>query len=111
MPIFSLNDDKDPTAYWRRNYPDSEGIEILATLIDILEAGCVRVDAGTPQELYLWPAFARMPIKTLTPEQKVALFKIVTGADYKDMVDFGAYNFFRLGIGPDGAWQFFVTGD
>ncbi len=49
--------------------------------------------------------------RTLTPEQKVELFKIVTGADYKDMVDFGAYNFYRLGIGADGTWHFFVTGD
>ena len=111
MPIFSLNDDKDPIAYWKANYPDSEGIEILATVIDILEAGFVHVDAGTPQEIFLWPYFARMPLKELTPEQKVELFKIVTGADYRDMLEFGAYNFYRLGIGADGTWHFFVTGD
>jgi hypothetical protein len=111
MPIFSLNDDKDPIAYWKANYPDSEGVEILATLTEILEAGFVHVDAGTPQELYLWPYFARMPLKDLTPEQKVELFEIVTGADYRDMLDFGAYNFYRLGIGSDGTWHFFVTGD
>ena len=111
MPIFSLNDDKDPIAYWKANYPDSEGVEILATVIDILDAGFVHVDAGTPQEIFLWPYFARMPLKELTPEQKVELFKIVTGADYRDMLDFGAYNFYRLGIGSDGTWHFFVTGD
>jgi hypothetical protein len=111
MPIFSLNDDKDPIAHWKANYPDSEGVEILATLIDILDAGFVHVDAGTPQEIFLWPYFARMPLKDLTPEQKVELFKIVTGADYRDMLDFGAYNFYRLGIGSDGTWHFFVTGD
>ena len=111
MPIFSLNDDKDPIAYWKANYPDSEGIEILATVSEILEAGFVHVDAGTPQEIFLWPYFARMPLKELTPEQKVELFKIVTGADYRDMLDFGAYNFYRLGIGADGTWHFFVTGD
>ena len=111
MPIFSLNDDKDPIAYWKANYPDSEGIEILATVSEILEEGFVHVDAGTPQEIFLWPYFARMPLKELTPEQKVELFKIVTGADYRDMLDFGAYNFYRLGIGSDGTWHFFVTGD
>jgi hypothetical protein len=111
MPIFSLNDDKDPVAHWKTNYPDSDGIEILATLIDILEAGFIHVDAGTPQEMYLWPYFARMPLKALTPEQKVELFKIVTGVDFRDMLDFGAYNFYRLGIGSDGSWRFFVTGD
>ena len=30
----------------------------------------------------------------LTPAQKVELFRIVTGADYKDMVASGAYYFF-----------------
>jgi hypothetical protein len=111
MPVFSFNDDKDPLAYWKANYPDSEGVEILATLIDILDAGFIHVDAGTPQDMYLWPYFARMPLKALTPVQKVELFKIVTGADFRDMLDFGAYNFYRLGIGGDGAWHFFVTGD
>jgi len=111
MPIFSLNDDKDPTLYWRRNYPDSGGVEVLAILTGILEAPAVHVDQGTPDEMYVWPYFARLPLKSLTPAQKVELFKIVTGGDYKDMVSAGAYNFFRIGIGPDGAWRFFVTGD
>ena len=111
MPIFSLGEDKDPAAFWRTTYPDSEGVEVLAILLGILEAPYVHVEKGTPQEMYLWPYFARMPIKSLTPEQKVELFRIVTGADYKEMLDFGAYSFYRLGIGPDGTWHFFVSGD
>jgi hypothetical protein len=111
MPIFSLNNDSDPAAYWSANFPESAGLEILATLIEILETGFVHVDGGTSQELYLWPYFARVPLDSLTPEQKVELFRVVTGADYKDMLDFGAYNFYRLGIGPDGTWHFFVSGD
>ena len=83
----------------------------MAILIEILEAGFVHVDVGTSQEMYLWPYFARMPLATLTPQQKVELFKIVTGSDYKDMIDAGAYIFYRLGIGPDGTWHFFLTGD
>jgi hypothetical protein len=111
MPVFSFTEDKDPIAFWKANYPDSEGIEVLSILTTILETGFVRVDQGTPQEAYLWPYFARMPLDALTPEQKVELFRIVTGGDYKDMVDFGAYSFYRLGIAPDGGWQFFVSGD
>ena len=111
LPIFSLGSGQDPITYWRSNYPDSGGIEVLAMLIDILEAPAVRVDAGTPQETYVWPYFARMTLKTLTPAQKVELFKIVTGSDYKDMVAAGAYNFFRVGIGADGGWRCFVTGN
>jgi hypothetical protein len=111
MPIFSLNGDKDPVVYWRQNYPDSAGVEILAILTEILETGFVHVDKGTPEEMYVWPYFSRAPLEALSPEQKVELFKIVTGGDYKDMLGAGTYNFFRLGIGQDGAWRFFVTGD
>jgi len=111
MPIFSLDGERDPVAYWKRDYPESGGVEILAILTEILEAGFVHVDKGTPEEMYVWPYFARAPLKALTPGQKVDLFKIVTGGDYKDMLNAGAYNFYRLGIGQDGAWRFFVTGD
>jgi hypothetical protein len=110
LPIFSQSAGQDPITYWRTNYPDSEGIEILAMLIDILETPFVHVDAGTPEEMYVWPYFARVPLKTLSAPQKVELFKIVTGSDYKEMLDAGAYNFFRVGIGRDGSWRFFVTG-
>ena len=111
MPIFSLGDDKEPMLYWRSNFPDSGGVEILATLIGVLETPFVHVDEGTPQEMYLWPYFARVPLKALTPEQKVELFRLVTGADYKNLLDAGAYNFYRVGIGVDGTWRFFVAGD
>lgn len=111
MPIFSFTDERDPIAFWKANYPDSEGIEVLSILTMILEAGFVRVDQGTPQDMYVWPYFVRMSLKSLTPQQKVELFRIVTGADYKDMMAFGVYAFYRLGIGPDGSWHFFVTGD
>jgi hypothetical protein len=111
MPVFSFSEDKDPAAFWKTTYPDSDGVEALSILLTILDTGFVHVDQGTPQEIYLWPYFARLPLKSLTPEQKVELFRIVTGADYKDMIDFGAYSFYRLGIAPDGTWHFFVAGD
>jgi hypothetical protein len=111
MPIFSLESERDPVTYWRQHYPDSGGVEVLSILAQILDAGFVHVDKGTPEEMYVWPYFARAPLDTLSPEQKVDLFKIVTGGDYKNMQDGGAYNFYRLGIGQDGVWRFFVTGE
>src|SRR5262249_6408127 len=96
MPIFSFTDDKDPVAFWKTNYPVSDGIEVLSILTMILEAGYVRVDEGTPQEMYVWPYFVRMSLSALTPQQKVELFRIVTGADYKDMMKLGVYAFYRL---------------
>ena len=109
--VFTFSDDKDPIAFWKTNYPDSDGLEVLAILISVLETGFVRVEEGTRQEMYVWPYFVRMPIKTLSSAQKVELFRIVTGPDYKDLVAFGAYEFYRVGIGPQGTWHFFVAGD
>jgi hypothetical protein len=111
MPVFSFSDDSDPIAFWKANYPDSDGLEALSILVNVLEAGFVHADVGSSQEIYLWPYFARVPLNALTPAQRVELFRIVTGADYKDMVEFGVYSFYRIGIAPDGSWQFFVSGD
>jgi hypothetical protein len=111
IPIFSFGDPKDPAAFWKANYPDSDGIEVLSILVTILELGYVHLEPRTAQELYVWPYFVGVPIKTLSPPQKVELFRVLTGADYKDMSDFGAYAFYRVGISPDGVWRFFVAGD
>jgi hypothetical protein len=110
-PVFSFTDEKDPLAFWKTNYPDSDGVEVLSIVTLIFDLGFVRVDAGTPQEMYVWPYFVRMPLGALTPQQRVELFRIVTGADYRDMLGFGAYAFYRVGIAPDGTWHFFVAGD
>jgi hypothetical protein len=110
MPVFSFGNERDPVAFWKSLYPDSQGLEILAILIQILESGFVHVERKTPQDMYVWPYFARMPLTALTPEQKVELFRIVTGADYQEMLDAGGYAFYRVGIAPDGTWHFFVAG-
>lgn len=111
MPVFSFGGDKDPVEFWKSSYPDSDGVEILAILIEVLEMPFVHVDKGTAQEMFVWPYFYAVPLKSLTNEQKVELFRLVTGADWREMTDFGAYIFFRAGISPDGVWHFFVAGD
>ncbi|QRM56864.1 hypothetical protein F3Y30_10010 [Sinorhizobium sp. BG8] len=90
---------------------DTEGNEILAILLDVLATGFVRVDAGTPNEMYVWPYFAEKALGSLSPPEKVELLRIVTAGDYADMQEFGSYNFYRIGITPDGQWKFFVAGD
>jgi hypothetical protein len=111
MPVFSHTQRQDPAAYWRETYPDSDGVEILSILTSILETEPARIDAGTPQETYLWPYFARLPIKSLTPAQKVDLFRVVTGSDYQQMLARGRYVFYQLGIGPDGTWRYFLASE
>ncbi len=90
---------------------DADGQEILAILEEVLDAGYVHLDAGKPQELYVWPYFFALPLDKLDAKQRVELFKIVTAGDYDDMKQFGAYIFYRVGITPAGHWAFFVAGD
>lgn len=111
MPVFSFGGEKNALEFWKSSYPDSDGIEVLSILVEILEAPFVHLDKGTPQEMFVWPYFYGVPLEKLTAEQKVELFKIMTGVDYKEMQQFGAYIFYRVGISPDGVWHFFVAGD
>lgn len=101
----------DPIAYLRSISGDGEGQEILAILIDLLNTGFVRIDADDPNETYIWPYFAAVSLDGLTPPQKVDLLRIVTAGDVEDMKAYGGYNFYRVGISPDGEWRFFVAGD
>ena len=101
----------DPITFLRELSGDKEGHEILAILEEVLSAGYVRLDAGTPNELYVWPYFFAIPLDKLDARQRVELFKIVTAGDYEDMKTYGSYIFYRVGITPEGRWSFFVAGD
>jgi hypothetical protein len=117
--------DTDPIDYLKASSGDEAGAEILAILIDILDTGFVTMNAASDADvegenadqsasndaIYVWPYFVARPLETLTPPEKVELFRLVTAGDYEDMKAFGAYNFYRLGITPDGRWAFFVSGD
>jgi hypothetical protein len=112
MTQLSLGDiGGDPITFLKGLSGDSDGQEILAILEEVLGAGYVHVDTGTPQELYVWPYFFALPLDKLDPRQRVELFKLVTASDYDDMKQFGAYIFYRVGITPTGQWLFFVAGD
>lgn len=103
--------DGDPIEYFKSISGDAEGHEMLAILLEVFEAGYARFDEGQETELFVWPDFFAKPLDSLTAQERVALFKLVTAGDYEDMAAFGAYIFFRAGITPDGRWLFFVAGD
>jgi hypothetical protein len=102
---------EDPIAALKSLSGDKEGREVLGILLDIISTGAAHVDKGTPNELYVWPYFAEKSLDSLTPPEIVELYRIVTAADVADMKEFGSYNFYRIGISPDGKWKFFVAGD
>ncbi|MCO5063026.1 MAG: alanine and proline-rich secreted protein Apa [Rhizobiaceae bacterium] len=109
LSLADIND--DPIAFLKSQSGDPEGEEILAIMEEVLSAGYVHLDAGTPEELYVWPYFFAYPLDKLTPPQKVEIYKIVTASDFEEMQNFGNYIFYRLGISPDGNFAFFVAGE
>lgn len=103
--------EEDPIAALKSLSGDQDGIEVLAILLDLMSTGFVLADKGTPEEAYVWPYFAEKPLSSLTAPEKVDLFRLVTAGDFAGMEEFGSYNFYRVGITPDGRWKFFVAGD
>ncbi len=110
-PTLSFGDIDDPIDFLKDSSGDKEGHEVLAILIEVLESGWVHINQGEPDEMFIWPYFAEIPLDSLTPQQKVELYTIVTAGDVEEMETYGSYIFYRLGIGPDGSWYFFVAGD
>jgi hypothetical protein len=110
-PQFGFTEAEDPLDYLKAQSGDPEGREILAILLEVLQAGYVHVDVGTTDEMYVWPYFARYPLNGLTPPQMVELFEIITAGDYEDMKPLNTYLFYRVGISPTGEWKYFVAGD
>ncbi|MGI9386706.1 MAG: hypothetical protein ACR2OX_04690 [Methyloligellaceae bacterium] len=111
MPTVSFGGASDPIAYWKESSGDKKGREILAILVEILEMPFVRLSKGTSNEMFVWPYLAEIDLEKLTPEQEVDLYRLVKPVEVKAMQEFGGYIWYRLGIGPDGTWHFFVAGD
>ena len=108
-PVLARGEVGDPITFLKESSGDPDGREILAILIDLLEAGWVRLNPGQPGEMYVWPYFAAIPIDRLTPQQLVELYRILTAADVDEMRAYDAWLFFKIGIGADGSWHYFMV--
>ena len=100
----------DPVAHWKKISGDGEGLEVLAALAEILDAGYVTVPLGRDVEnnrIYVWPYFAEVPLAKLSAAQQVELLRLVPPAAAKEMLQSGKYTHWRLAIGADGTWHHF----
>jgi hypothetical protein len=103
--------DVDPIDYLSGLGGDSAGQEILAIMLDLLDSGFVLTEREDGQPVFVWPYFVARDIERLSAAEKVDLFRIVTAGDLEDMRSSGGYNFYRIGITPDGRWAFFMAGE
>ena len=101
----------DPIEALKSISGDADGLEILAILLDLITAGYAHVNPGEPDEVFVWPYFAEKNIQSLSAPEKVELLRIVTAGDLMGMQDYGSYNFFQIGLTPDGRWKFLTAGD
>jgi hypothetical protein len=100
----------DPVAHWKKISGDGEGLEVLAALAELLDAGYVALPLGQDIEnnrVYVWPYFAEVPLQKLTPAQQIELLRLVPPAAAKEMLQTGKYTYWRLAIGADGTWHHF----
>jgi len=111
LPVFTRGGERDPVAFWRKASGDGEGREILAILLNILDLPPALINKGTPQEMYVWPYLAHVPLADLSARQSVDLYRLMTAQDVRDMRTLGSWVFWRLGIGPDGTVHFFLAGE
>lgn len=111
MPVFTRGNERDPVGFWKQASGDGQGHEILAILLNILDLPAAHINKGTPQEMYVWPYLAHVPLANLTPQQSVDLYRLMTAQDVRDMRTLNSWVFWRLGIGPDGTLHFFLAGE
>jgi hypothetical protein len=115
-PVFESNELKpmvatayveDPIAFWKKASADGNGRDVLAAMLNVLSTGFVRTGQGK-DEMYVWPYFAETDLATLTPAQEVELYRIVPPSLALPMKRSGKYSYYRLGISPNGVWQYFI---
>lgn len=101
----------DAIKHWKDASSDGTGRDILAALLDVLDAGYVRIADDGLGALYIWPYFAEIPITLLSPTQQVELYRLVPVAAVEQMRQSGRYTGYRISIGEDGVWHAFVKVD
>jgi len=108
-PDFGEHSVKDTLASWKKHSPDGTGHEWLARLINLLESPYAVVRQGRDVEnakIYIWPAFAELPLDKLPPKLNVELHRIVSPPEAARMKKSG-YDGYALAIGADGTWHAF----
>lgn len=110
-PIVSYGGDKDPITFWKMTSQDGQGREILAIASEVLTSRFVKIFDESKNEIYVWPYFAERSLDNLTPGQEVELYRLVSPKDVKVMKEAEGYIHYRIGIGKDGTWHYFVAGD
>jgi hypothetical protein len=95
----------------RERSGDGLGRQVMAEIITLFALGYARINIGDRQEMFVWPYLAALDPRLLDAEQEVELYRFARPDQLKEWREKGRYLGPRLGIGPDGTWHYFVTGE
>ena len=106
-PMLSTSAVSDPIAFWKKASADGQGRDVLAAMLNVFSSGFVKKGEGN-EAMYVWPYFAELDLKTLTPSQEVELYRLLPPAQALAMKQSGKYTYYRAGLGGDGVWHYFM---
>ncbi len=106
-PIFAKERTPDPIAYLKSVSADGNGREMLAILFNLLTTGYAIKNAGTKDEMIVWPYHAAISLSALSPSQEVEIYRFLPPARVKEMAEAGKYSFYSVRIGRNGVWHYF----
>lgn len=109
-PDFGAKPVKETLETWRKASHDGTGREMLALIADILSGPYAVRRQGADIEnakIFIWPAFAELPLDKLTPQLDVALLRLLSVEEVKRMKSAGHYDGYGVAIGADGTWHAF----
>lgn len=108
-PVFTNTRITDPISYLKSSSADGNGREMLAILFNIMTTGYAVKNAGTKEEMIVWPYHAAIPLSSLTPSQEVEIYRFLPPARFKEMLAQGKYSYYSVEIGRDGVWHYFTA--
>jgi hypothetical protein len=93
-----------PVAYWQKL--EREGGRPIETL-----AALLKLPYTLSHGAFVWPFAYTTPPEELTAYEIRLLAAFATPQDVEKWKQFGGYFGYRVGIEPNGRWQFYVSGD
>jgi hypothetical protein len=87
---------------------DGEGRATMGSIVNMLAVGYAITGQGTRQEMIVWPYFAALDPRALTSEQLVDVYRVLAQHELAAWREKGRYPHWRMGIGPDGTWHYFL---
>ena len=110
-PTVSFGGPEDAIDYLKQQ-GKGDGIEMLAILLDLLEAPYAAQDGGDGKASYVWPYLAAMEgLPDVGPVDRIEGIRIAGYDQFKEIQDLGVWYWWRVYIGEDGDLQAFVAGD